>query len=453
VISRDDRKRVELGAKLAGLDQEFTTWLNSSEKGQRLEKHHSQIRALIGSLQVPVEHLRNRIAASDGPVTWTSVEQELLRIHAVWDLFRQKFALRDVEVFRPYLDLADDFTWACYQPAQRLGAGPHNVPLEEVREPPLTFLGHVFAPFAIQRGSSYATGVGAVVMGDADLRGAVERLPIPLVAVPWFQLRHLPDALVLAHEVGHHVENDFGLTPTLHQLAHAALTSAPALRERQWQGWLGEVFADIYGTLAAGPAFGQTLADFAATGPAATAGTAEYPPVRLRIRCVAETLGQVFSALKDDLLARWAADFPAEPASSYDEDAALLVPSLVTGPYPEFGDVGLTDVIGFASWSATAEDTGTALLKNAQLSAAIDVRCLLAAAGLAFVRNPKRYQANDATDAVLAHAQRIAAKGLRATREQRQFPARDKAAGQSLLALLAAEIPPDDPADEEGITD
>jgi hypothetical protein len=99
----------------------------------------------------------------------------------------------------------------------------------------------------------------------------------------------------------------------------------------------------------------------------------------------------------------------------------------------------MTRVIGFSSWYAIAEDTATALLKNAQLSSAIDVRCLLAAACLAFARNPSRYQDNDATDAVLAHAQRIAAKGLRANREAGDFAERDKAAGQSLLALLTAD--------------
>lgn len=70
----------------------------------------------------------------------------------------------------------------------------------------------------------------------------------------------------------------------------------------------------------------------------------------------------------------------------------------------------MTRVIGFSSWYTTAEDTATALLKNAQLSSAIDVRCLLAAAGLAFAQNPRRYHA---TDAVLAQTQRIAAKGMR----------------------------------------
>ena len=132
------------------------------------------------------------------------------------------------------------------------------------------------APFAIPRGSSYAHQLSPGVMNSAQLAEAVRCLPIPVVAVPWFQLRHLPDALVLAHEVGHHVEDDFGLTPTLRGLAGAALAKAPGEHRQRWDGWLGEVFADVYGALCAGLAFGQALADFAATGPEDAVATAEY---------------------------------------------------------------------------------------------------------------------------------------------------------------------------------
>ena len=69
VTDRAERKQAELRAKLAGLDDEFATWLASSERDMPLEKHHTQIRAVIGSLQVPVEHLRGRI---DDPRPWTS---------------------------------------------------------------------------------------------------------------------------------------------------------------------------------------------------------------------------------------------------------------------------------------------------------------------------------------------------------------------------------------------
>jgi hypothetical protein len=112
VTGRAERKQAELRAKLAGLHDEFTTWLASSERDMPLEKHHTQIQAVIDSLRVPVQYLRGQVEDPAGLDRWTRTERELLRVHEVWDFFRQKLALRDVPVFRPYLDLADEFTWA-----------------------------------------------------------------------------------------------------------------------------------------------------------------------------------------------------------------------------------------------------------------------------------------------------------------------------------------------------
>ena len=437
MTGRAERKQAELRAKLAGLDDEFTTWLEASQRDRSLEKHHTQIRAIIGSLKGPVEHLRGRIEDPRHLDQWTQTERELLRIHEVWDFFRQKLALRDVPVFRPYLDLADEFTWACYEQAQRLGRTSGNLPPDGMREPPLTFLGPAAAPFAIPRGSSYAQQVSRGIMDSAQLAQAVRCLPIPIVGVPWFQLRHLPDALVLAHEVGHHVEDDFGLTPTLIELADTALADAPGEHRRRWSGWLGEVFADVYGALCGGLAFGQALADFAMTGPGAAAGTADYPPLSTRVRVVAEALARPEATeRRDAMLARWADDFPDERQSAYDDEAAAVVRSLIDGPYPQFGPVPLTKVVDAASWEVAAGQTANALLRGSQLSPAIDVRVLLAAAGLAFARNPPAYREQDATQAVLIHAHAIETRGLRASRRAVTRPERDRAAGRSLLDLV-----------------
>jgi hypothetical protein len=437
VTARAERKKIELEAKLTGLDDEFAAWLESSAQNGPLEKHHSQIRAVINSLRGPVESLRRQIEAPEAARSWTNSELELLRIHEVWNFFRQKFALRNVAVFRPYLDLADDFTWACYQPAQQLS----QLPPDSAREPPLTFFGPVSAPFAIPRGSSYAAGLNGMVMNNAQLESAVQSLPIPVISVPWFQLRHLPDALVLAHEVGHHVEHDFDLTPMLTLLLDAALTSAGAPQEhrRRWRGWLGEVFADVYGALAAGVAYGQILADFGAIGASATAGTKAYPPLRTRVRVVAEALVRKNSGqLRDDLMMKWSADFPAERATAYDEEAAHVVRTLIAGPYPQFGCVPLTSLVDASSWETLAAQTATALLQPAELSMGIDVRCLLAAAGLAFAEAPGKYRDRDVTEAVLAHAHRVQTRGVRTARPTVSRPSRDQAAGQSLQALISA---------------
>lgn len=450
---RVDRKRAELRAKLAGLDDEFADWRRVSSLGAPLEKNNSQVRALLEALAVPVEKLRNRIEddTDDLSTTWAQAERMLLSCHEIWDFFRQKFCLRRVDFFLPYLTLADEFAWACYRPAQMLGTGDHNVDPDHVREPPLAFLTEVSTPYALPRGSSYGREVGSAAPADDTLRRIVDRLPVPVVGVPWFQLRHLPDALLVGHEVGHLVEVDLRLTATLKSLLDEALAAAGASpgHRRMWQGWLGEVFADVYGVLCAGPAFGRALLDFAATGPIAFRGSPAYPPLWLRIRVVAEAMARPGTReYGDDLLAHWRAQYAGSPDDGdpvLAAQAVAVVAALLNGPYPQFRDRPLTSVLDYPTWYLTAEQTASALLRGSRLSPGIDIRCLLAAASIAFSRAPQRYLVLEATRAVLRHAHEIETKGIRgAAVAAPAATGRYRRAGDELLTVLEFT------ADEDG---
>ena len=442
---RAARKRAELRAKLAGLEDEFADWRRVSSLGAPLEKNNSQIRALLEALAVPVETLRHRIEdeTDDLSATWARAERMLLSCHEIWDFFRQKFCLRRVDFFLPYLTLADEFAWACYRPAQKLGAGDHNVDPDDVREPPLAFLTEVSTPYALPRGSSYAREVGSAIPANDAFRQIVDRLPVPVVGVPWFQLRHLPDALLVGHEVGHLVETDLRLTATLEAVLGDALAAVGASSEhrRLWYGWLGEVFADLYGVLCTGPAFGHALVDFAATGPIAFRGSPTYPPLWLRVRLVAEAMVRAdASDHRDGLLAHWDTQYAGGPPGDGDpvlaSEAVAVAAALLTGPYPQFRDGPLTSVLDYPSWYRAAEQTATALLRGSRLSPGIDIRCLLAAAGIAFSRAPERYLAQDATRAVLRHAREIGTKGVRGAGETPGGSGRHRRAGDELLAAL-----------------
>jgi hypothetical protein len=443
VIRWADRKRAELRAKLTGLEDEFAAWRRVSEPGEPMERNHSQVRALLDTLAVPVETVRGRIEDSSDDVrsTWARTERVLLSCHEIWDYFRQRLCLRRVDFFVPYLDLADDFAYACYRPAQVAGTGAHNVDPDEIREPPLTSFTTVSTPYAVPRGSSYASEVGNVSQAGDTVARAIERLPVPVVGVPWFQIRHLPDALILGHEVGHLVETDLRLTTTLRTLLAGAVP--PGSVER-WQGWLGEAFGDVYGALCGGPAFGRALLDFAATGPVAFRGSRLYPPLRVRVRLVAETMAHAGAAEhRDDLLAYWGAEFGGGTEDAFDGEAAAVAAALVAGPYPQFHGRPLTAVADFRPWYEAAEQTASALLRGSRLSPGIDIRCLVAAAGVAFARAPERYVAQDGTQVVLRHAHEIATRGIRgAGAAATPFDRRSQRLGADLLAALDA-IDPD----------
>ncbi|MBO3752610.1 hypothetical protein J5X84_41720 [Streptosporangiaceae bacterium NEAU-GS5] len=419
------RRRAELRAKASGLTAELAAWTELSQAGGRLEKHHTQVAAIVTALDAALAELGPRLEADDVEATWTGTERMLIRIHEVLDFFRAKLTLRMVDAFADYLAVADEFVWECYRPARDRAAGA--VP----KEPPLTFLGPATTPFTIPRGVSYARELGGAI-SSGTLRKVVDRLPVPVVGIPWFQLRHLPDALVLAHETGHLVETDFQLTPTLRTLLASAV---PGERLATWRGRLGEAFADVYGALAGGPAFGGALADFIATTPAS--GSKLYPPPAIRLHLVAEALrASGLPADADALAARAETD-----AADLRADAGAVARAFVRGPYPQFGGVALDEVLHFRYRRDNADAVATALLRGRVYKGADDVRTLIAAAGLAFARNPLDYEATTVADKILAAARSRITSGVRAATGPREaadaHSTRDRDAGKAVFSLLA----------------
>ena len=67
------------------------------------------------------------------------------------------------------------------------------------------FLNGGISPFAISRGKAFQAEevIGQAFPEDRRLRMYLRQIPVSVIGVPWFQVCHLPDILVLAHETGH----------------------------------------------------------------------------------------------------------------------------------------------------------------------------------------------------------------------------------------------------------
>ncbi|WP_248962771.1 hypothetical protein [Sphaerisporangium perillae] len=120
----------------------------------------------------------------------------------------------------------------------------------------------------------------------------------------------------------------------------------------------------------------------------------------------------------------------------YDQDVGPVAAALVAGPYPEFGGVPLSQVIDFASQQDVADRTAERLLRGYAVQTTT-VRTLLAAAAIAFTRDPLDYERGDVTDAVVKAAVATIAAGIRATPKAVPEGDRDKAAGRAILDLLS----------------
>ena len=374
------RRLTELHAKLASLRFELESWKTLTETSPSLKRHHSQIRLLDVTLSGLLEPVSQALAAQAEDATvlnrgldW---EREILAAHSIWEVFRAKYVLRQNETFGRYLAACDDLAWECYSPAlQAFAPGA-------LKEPPLVYLSATWSPFAQSRDTNFQNEIrvtnGGAVLASDEFQDVLKSLPIPLVSLPWYQLKHLPGAIIVAHEVGHIVERDFDLHDDLLANIEGANLSAP----RMWKGWASEVFADVYGCLAMGPAFAGALLDLLSTaanvvGERRVGGP--HPTHALRAELTLGLLGETgFKAQADRLRAAWEATY-GQPVfmKEFVDDARKLGIRVAEGSYR---GKKLREVIGFPP-NAKIEFIANAAAGNpGALSAFPDPRLLFSAA-------------------------------------------------------------------------
>jgi hypothetical protein len=452
-MSLASRKRFELEHKVDSITAEFGEWRGVSAPDQPLEKHHTQVLRVTRMLEAFAEGVRADIGDGDasmlacGPM----VEFEVLEVHRLWEYFRSKLAQRYVPWLEKHLAAADDLANACYAPAQE--ALPKER-AQELKEPPLVFFSGSSSPVATPRGDLFE---GESVPGEPLRRGrsaAARKLPIAMIEIPWHQLAHLPDAPTICHEVGHTVEEDFQLTGRLRTLVGAALDGRADAGKRRstWVAWLSEVFADVYGTLGAGPAFVSALMDILAPyalmeaeGEPPPEG---YPPAQLRIDLNLEALDQLGHGQAAELRTRWTGDLEAHrhgrdrarADEEFGKDVRAVVEHLLAGPYPELGCNSLDGLLTFTEADQRQARRAAEQLLEGKTPAPKDVRQLHSAARLAFDSSPGLYDEKSAGKLVLNRIDKLRPSGARGraagSPEVPDLEDHDEAAGRELLAAV-----------------
>ena len=371
-----DRKLQELTNKLTSLRTELDYWMEISELSKPFEKHCSQIRRIRRILlpcQEGVERRLATIAASPEALLagCQDIERMALEIQRIWEYFRNRLVQRDQLFFRLYLQAADALAWECYEAMRTRSV---NLSDEEKKEPPLVFMNGSISPFALPRNwAFFGEFVPYEQVSTRIVLETMRSLPVPTLGLPWSQAGHLPDILCLAHEVGHLVSFDF--LPTDRILQRIAVSGVPANHLHAWSSWAEEVFADIYGTLASGPAFVSTLMDFLVsspeiirneTQPTAKAAWSTYPTSALRVllclhllECIEQQFphqkieeGKIVSHRYEtpegdqmrpclpDLRAQWTELYPEHAMRTFEADIPLIVTALL-GPYEEIAGQAL----------------------------------------------------------------------------------------------------------------
>jgi hypothetical protein len=443
-----ERKQAELEAKRRALTIELQFWRDESEERRPMEKHHSQIRRIATRFESALATLQEEIA--DAVRDHTLLDQALtletliIDLHRVWDFFRSKLLPRTTGApFHEFLDVADDLAWAFYEPAINAARVP------DLKQPPLTFFHDATSPAALARNYSYRSFVGPEQFSNVDAEEILKSLPVPVIGLPWFQTGHLPDILVIAHEVGHHVEDDLQLTQTLRNVVTAA---APAEHQEAWLAWAGELFADVYATIAAGPPFTRSLAAFLSSGSAAVAAETQssgawssYPTSYLRMlaRIAVLEADETLAAAAQEIENDWRTENPAHSLESWEQECRKVAKAVAAGPYPIGGrELALRDVISFSGDSYTRACADRDNVRRSRDAASADVRELAGAAALLFHESPAVYGTPDAygttpRDRLMSRIHAIRRMGVRASA---RVPAAtqqiDFEAGRDLLARL-----------------
>lgn len=462
------RKRLEYEQKIRALETELDSWSSRSQPDAAFEKHHTQIRAVQAHLKGWHGSIRKKLAdyEQNDADTYLSkcanAEKLILSEHRIWDYFRSKLIQRNEELFNPYLRAADEFAWSCYQPIQKI---VHLDPADSKRkEPPLVFFNGGASPFSVSRERSFQAELVAGENIPFNSQADLMKLPIPVVGVPWDQISFLPEALVIGHEVGHLVEDDFlkdqdGESTRLKQLLAEALSARDALsRSEAWQSWLGEIFADLYGCLATGTAYAGALIDFLAKGSSQISNERKsppdwkrYPTDFLRVRIVLKTLEVMREVMKFDspVSAEKFADelnryknhwglYASKMPAEFTDDIEVIVPRLLKGAHDNLKGASIIEAFCFSGkQSMKALELVEAISKyeperiidgkvipptKAQIKST-DIRELFAAARLAYERYPDEYTEKGYGTVILKHIEAsVIKKGVRADEPQLSKP-------------------------------
>lgn len=341
-----ERRHASILARMESLDKELEFWFDRTTDDRfGLGRHHTQVRRLrttLGSMLDPLETIvkntsQSSTAVLDRAEDW---EKQILAAHSIWEIFRSKLVVREITLFRAPLAACDDLAWACYEPALQAFA-------PELKGPPLVFLSSTWSPFAQSRDANFLADVRASpgttsALIDDTFQQVLNKLPIPLVGLPWYQTFHMPGAILVAHEVGHIVEADFKLTASL----AAAIDRAAPRHLNVWQGWASEMFADMYGCVTMGPYFVGSLIDFLSTAVATIHGDTrrggKYPTRALRIELALHALDHLgYSDAVTRLRQSWedvygridAVAGYADTLKDYVEDARAVAQAVCDGPY------------------------------------------------------------------------------------------------------------------------
>lgn len=450
-----DILKATLDNKLASLSADLNAWKEIADKPlvyPVFAKHQSQILRLYELFTGIIENIKGQIDDAlpvDASFKVTDdLNDKILQGHALWSYFRDKLLLRRDDNLRRYLSAADNFAWACFEPLckKRLEVSGNLI----WKSPPLIFLGREISPFVYPRNWSLEGQIPDV--SDEVFSELVQCAPMSVVSLPFYQATHLPETLVLAHEMGHVVEMDLGLSDVLNEsLEKVPLNQLTEEHKVIWKHWRVETFADVFGATVAGVGFCRALAGFLATDRQAiideTISSSSYPTIYLRVLLALEVQRNDDGILPNEAIAletEWREYYGADhQGKDYEDDLKVIVNCLLDRKLDILGGMTIRAVAAPKSAEGESETMAMDMLKIGIKPQSNDQRLIMEAAAIAFYQDPNAYESMGVEKLVLDRIEEVADNAPRDIPDEILHA--DKKAGGKLAKMLGSKAVPSKP--------
>ncbi|WP_037309757.1 hypothetical protein [Amycolatopsis orientalis] len=265
------------------LDAEIGAWLVSRSGDPVFRRFSSHLRTLEIALTRMCSRLRAEIEAvsgdtAEGYAHCRRVDRGLTTLRRLFLWYAEKYDQRAAGGHQAVLAAADELARSCWSAGfAAVGRKPPTGPL--------CFVDNRTDAVARRR-CDLPTELRPP--SDDPLMEFVDRLPIPVIALPEQAVREGWWVVLAAHETGHHVLHDLDLGVPVRQALREAV---PRDLAANWVAWHNEVFADVFSLLMVGPAAAWAI-DELQYGPREGMSLASggYPPPLVRLALLGETL-------------------------------------------------------------------------------------------------------------------------------------------------------------------
>lgn len=282
---------------------EVERWSDTRQAVDVAGRHRTQLLVLRQILCEMVARLRSRSEAVV-PDDWSgevydacrAIDRRVAIVRRLFDWYRLRFDQRLDPDLQTTLVAADEVVWSCY--AEPFGRAGHAL-----RSAPLPYVEARFTANAILRKVPPAE---LVIRDDQLLADLLAELPIPVIGLPPICVARPWWLVLVAHEVGHHVQVDLdgGSLDRAFPAALAELVTSRPVGDLgpeldDWRGWQREIFADLLSVLLVGDAARWSVEELMLAKPERMLVTdsAAYPPSLLRTGLMATVRDDIGAAL------------------------------------------------------------------------------------------------------------------------------------------------------------